>query len=191
MLPKEEDNKRKALTEVERTEIAEMYRTIDTNHDGVIDYRELVQVMIPLPPELPSHVVAPSRTSPHLELYATSPPHMPPLLTPALVPGPPLLPPPDDAYQAGWGGGNGEDELKRVFAEVDTAGGGLLDLEAFTKLVLELHLLDGDVLASLQKEAEAKREQARKLKGFQRPSLAHLRSSRDALGSIGLPDTVQ
>lgn len=107
------------------------------------------------------------------------------------MPGPPLLPPPDDAYQAGWGGGNGEDELKRVFAEVDTAGGGLLDLEAFTKLVLELHLLDGDVLASLQKEAEAKREQARKLKGFQRPSLAHLRSSRDALGSIGLPDTVQ
>mgnify|MGYP006093138435 CR=1 FL=1 len=77
MLPKEEDNKRKALTEVERTEIAEMYRTIDTNHDGVIDYRELVQVMIPLPPELPSHIASTYATSPHPSSGAWSPPPPP------------------------------------------------------------------------------------------------------------------
>ena len=35
-------------------------------------------------------------------------------------------------YQKNW-----EDELKRVFAEVDTAGSGKLDLEGFTKLVLD------------------------------------------------------
>ena len=57
--------------------------------------------------------------------------------------------------------------------------------------VLELHLLEGDVLSSMQKEAEAKREQSRKLQGFRRPSLAHLSSGALPVGSLGMPDAVQ
>mgnify|MGYP002044776562 CR=1 FL=1 len=69
-------------------EFAQMYKTIDTNNDGMVDYRELVQVMIPPllpPPSSPSTWLHPSPSSvsshhttdstPH-RLHAITSPHL-------------------------------------------------------------------------------------------------------------------